>query len=125
MGIKKERKIKQPPVKKARENVLELLLLNHPLDCPICDQEGECDLQDQLLFFGSTKKRFYTLKCVVIDKSIKSVLETLSAKSRLFIGRKWGLKTVNGFGLDISVLTKNNRVVRRFSSEKNPPTGTV
>jgi len=38
-------------VKKARENVLEFLLLNHPLDCPICDQGGECDLQDQSLFF--------------------------------------------------------------------------
>ena len=41
-----------PLVKKARENVLEFLLLNHPLDCPICDQGGECDLQDQSLFFG-------------------------------------------------------------------------
>src|SRR3546814_11324872 len=40
-------------VKKARENVLETLLLNHPLDCPICDQGGECDLQDQTKIFGS------------------------------------------------------------------------
>jgi NADH dehydrogenase/NADH:ubiquinone oxidoreductase subunit G len=38
-------------VKKSRENILEFLLLNHPLDCPICDQGGECDLQDQSLFF--------------------------------------------------------------------------
>ena len=48
-----------PLVKKARENIMEFLLLNHPLDCPICDQGGECDLQDQSLFFGITKKRFY------------------------------------------------------------------
>jgi len=41
-----------PLVKKARENILEFLLLNHPLDCPICDQGGECDLQDQSFFFG-------------------------------------------------------------------------
>ncbi len=40
-----------PLVFKARENVLEMLLLNHPLDCPICDQAGECDLQDQAIFF--------------------------------------------------------------------------
>jgi NADH dehydrogenase/NADH:ubiquinone oxidoreductase subunit G len=39
-----------PLVKKARENILEFLLLNHPLDCPICDQGGDCDLQDQSLF---------------------------------------------------------------------------
>ena len=43
-------------VKKARENVMEFLLLNHPLDCPICDQGRECDFQDQSLFFGFTKR---------------------------------------------------------------------
>ena len=43
-----------PLVKKARESVLEALLLNHPLDCPICDQAGECDLQDFTKIFGST-----------------------------------------------------------------------
>ena len=42
-----------PLVLKARENILEMLLLNHPLDCPICDQAGECDLQDQAIFYGS------------------------------------------------------------------------
>ena len=51
-----------PFVKKARENVLELLLLNHPLDCPICDQGGECDLQDQTQNFGLTNNRFYFQK---------------------------------------------------------------
>lgn len=51
-----------PLVKKARENVMEFLLLNHPLDCPICDQGGECDLQDQSLVFGVTKKDFTIIK---------------------------------------------------------------
>lgn len=46
-------------VLKARENVLEFLLINHPLDCPICDQGGECDLQDLSLTIGSDKGRFY------------------------------------------------------------------
>jgi len=43
-------------IKKARENILEFLLLNHPLDCPICDQGGDCDLQDQSLFFRAYQK---------------------------------------------------------------------
>ena len=55
-------------VKKAREGVLEFLLLNHPLDCPICDQGGECDLQDQILIYGSDKGRFYEFKRSIKDK---------------------------------------------------------
>jgi NADH-quinone oxidoreductase chain G len=166
-----------PLVKKARENILEFLLLNHPLDCPICDQGGECDLQDQSLFFGFTKKRFYLLKRVVTDKNIGPVVKTimtrcinctrcvrfaaeiagsedlgvfgrgqqseigtyvdktfqselsgniidlcpvgaLTSKSHPFIARKWELKIVNsidcfdGFGLEIQLLIKNNRIVR-------------
>jgi len=46
-------------VKQAREGILEFLLINHPLDCPICDQGGECDLQDITLVFGSDRGRFY------------------------------------------------------------------
>ena len=46
-------------VKEARESVLEFLLINHPLDCPICDQGGECDLQDITIVFGGDKGRFY------------------------------------------------------------------
>ena len=49
-------------VKRAREGVLEYLLINHPLDCPICDQGGECDLQDQTMVFGGDRGRFYELK---------------------------------------------------------------
>jgi NADH dehydrogenase (ubiquinone) Fe-S protein 1 len=67
-------------VKKARENVLEFLLLNHPLDCPICDQGGECDLQDQSLFFGLTKKRFYSFKRVVLNKNIGPIVKTVMTR---------------------------------------------
>ncbi len=52
-------------VKEARESVLEFLLINHPLDCPICDQGGECDLQDISLVFGSDRGRFYEEKRAV------------------------------------------------------------
>lgn len=69
-----------PLVKKARENVLEFLLLNHPLDCPICDQGGECDLQDQSLFFGLTKKRFYSFKRIVLNKNIGPIVKTVMTR---------------------------------------------
>jgi NADH-quinone oxidoreductase subunit G len=48
-----------PMVKRAREGVMEFLLINHPLDCPICDQGGECDLQDQAMAFGGDAGRFH------------------------------------------------------------------
>lgn len=55
-------KTKSKRVSKARESILEFLLINHPLDCPICDQGGECDLQDLSLTFGSERSRFYNYK---------------------------------------------------------------
>ncbi len=67
-------------VKKSRENILEFLLLNHPLDCPICDQGGECDLQDQSLFFGFTKRRFYKFKRVVSDKNLGPIVKTVMTR---------------------------------------------
>lgn len=67
-------------LKKARENILEFLLLNHPVDCPICDQGGECDLQEQSLFFGLTKKRFYKFKRVVTDKDLGPVVKTVMTR---------------------------------------------
>jgi NADH dehydrogenase/NADH:ubiquinone oxidoreductase subunit G len=67
-------------VKKSRENVLEFLLLNHPLDCPICDQGGDCDLQDQSFFFGATKKRFYKYKRVVEDKELGPIVKTVMTR---------------------------------------------
>lgn len=69
-----------PLVKKARENIMEFLLLNHPLDCPICDQGGECDLQDQSLFFGITKNRFYNFKRIVINKNIGPIVKTIMTR---------------------------------------------
>ncbi len=59
-----------PMVKKAREGVMEFLLINHPLDCPICDQGGECDLQDQAMAFGGDSARLYENKRAVEDKYI-------------------------------------------------------
>jgi NADH dehydrogenase/NADH:ubiquinone oxidoreductase subunit G len=69
-----------PLVKKARENILEFLLLNHPLDCPICDQGGDCDLQDQSLFFGFTKRRFYKFKRIVKDKELGLIVKTVMTR---------------------------------------------
>ena len=64
-------------VKKARENVMEFLLLNHPLDCPICDQGGVCDLQDYTRDFGSDKSRNFNLnKRKVEDKNLGFVVKT-------------------------------------------------
>jgi NADH dehydrogenase (ubiquinone) Fe-S protein 1 len=64
-------------VKKARESVLEFLLANHPLDCPICDQGGECDLQDQSIVFGSDRGRFYEFKRSVEDKDCGPLIKTI------------------------------------------------
>lgn len=67
-------------IQKARENILEFLLLNHPLDCPICDQGGDCDLQDQSLFFGITKRRFYNFKRIVSDKNLGLIVKTVMTR---------------------------------------------
>lgn len=64
-------------VKKAREAVLEFLLANHPLDCPICDQGGECDLQDQSVVFGNDRGRFYEFKRSVEDKDCGPLIKTI------------------------------------------------
>ena len=69
-----------PRVQKVRENILEFLLINHPLDCPICDQGGECDLQDQSLFFGSDRSRFYKIKRSVSDKSFNPLIKGIMSR---------------------------------------------
>jgi NADH dehydrogenase (ubiquinone) Fe-S protein 1 len=69
-----------PFVKKARENVLEFLLQNHPLDCPICDQGGECDLQDQTLNFGSDTTRFSNIKRSVENKETGPIIKTIMSR---------------------------------------------
>tara|TARA_B110001469_G_C9647177_1_gene327739 strand:- start:389 stop:2443 length:2055 start_codon:yes stop_codon:yes gene_type:complete len=69
-----------PLVHKARENVLEFLLINHPLDCPICDQGGECDLQEQTLVFGSDRSRFFSSKRSVEDKNCGLLIKTIMSR---------------------------------------------
>ncbi|XP_055682519.1 NADH-ubiquinone oxidoreductase 75 kDa subunit, mitochondrial [Lutzomyia longipalpis] len=70
--------------RKARESVMEFLLMNHPLDCPICDQGGECDLQDQAMAFGSDRSRFTDIdhsgKRAVEDKDIGPLVKTIMTR---------------------------------------------
>ena len=67
-------------VKKAREGVMEFLLINHPLDCPICDQGGECDLQDQAMGYGRDASRFEENKRAVEDKNMGPLVSTVMTR---------------------------------------------
>jgi NADH-quinone oxidoreductase subunit G len=69
-------KTKSPMVKKAREGVMEFLLINHPLDCPICDQGGECDLQDQAMAYGVDFSRYREPKRAADDLNLGPLVET-------------------------------------------------
>jgi len=69
-----------PMVKKAREGVMEFLLINHPLDCPICDQGGECDLQDQAMAYGIKASRFNENKRAVENKYIGPLVKTIMTR---------------------------------------------
>jgi len=69
-----------PMVKKAREGVMEFLLINHPLDCPICDQGGECDLQDQAMAFGTDGSRYRENKRAVENKYIGPLVKTVMTR---------------------------------------------
>src|SRR3954462_405716 len=69
-----------PMVKKAREGVMDFLLINHPLDCPICDQGGECDLQDQSLAYGRGHSRFHENKRAVTGKYMGPVVKTIMTR---------------------------------------------
>jgi NADH-quinone oxidoreductase subunit G len=69
-----------PQVKKAREGVMEFLLINHPLDCPICDQGGECDLQDQAMAYGRGHSRFAENKRAVTEKYMGPVVKTIMTR---------------------------------------------
>src|SRR3979409_72217 len=71
---------KSPMVRKAREGVMEFLLINHPLDCPICDQGGECDLQDQAMAYGVAPSRFHENKRAVEDKYIGALVKTVMTR---------------------------------------------
>ncbi len=69
-------KTNTPFVEKARKGVMEFLLANHPLDCPVCDQGGECDLQDQSMFYGVDKSRFKENKRAVPEKHMGPLIKT-------------------------------------------------
>jgi NADH-quinone oxidoreductase subunit G len=69
-----------PVVRKAREGVMEFLLINHPLDCPICDQGGECDLQDQALAYGKGHSRYDENKRAVTEKYMGPVVKTFMTR---------------------------------------------
>ena len=79
-GSPKQLFTKTPMVKKAREGVMEFLLINHPLDCPICDQGGECDLQDQAMAYGVDSSRFNENKRAVEDKYIGPLVKTIMTR---------------------------------------------
>ncbi len=69
-----------PMVKKAREGVMEFLLINHPLDCPICDQGGECDLQDQAMAYGRDGSRYQENKRAVEEKYMGPLIKTIMTR---------------------------------------------
>ncbi len=69
-----------PMVKKAREGVMEFLLINHPLDCPICDQGGECDLQDQAVAYGRDGSRYEENKRAVEEKHMGPLIKTIMTR---------------------------------------------
>ena len=69
-------KTNTPKIEKSRKGVMEFLLANHPLDCPVCDQGGECDLQDQSMFYGIDKSRFKENKRSVPDKNMGPLIKT-------------------------------------------------
>ena len=75
-GSPKVLSTRSPMVRKAREGVMEFLLINHPLDCPICDQGGECDLQDQSMAYGVDASRFAENKRAVEDKYLGALVKT-------------------------------------------------
>src|SRR5882672_10909732 len=76
-GEPPEVKTRSPMVRKAREGVMEFLLINHPLDCPICDQGGECDLQDQAMAYGVDSSRYRENKRAVEDKYLGALVKTI------------------------------------------------
>jgi NADH-quinone oxidoreductase subunit G len=73
-------KTDSPMVKKAREGVMEFLLINHPLDCPICDQGGECDLQDQSIAYGRGATRYDENKRAVTEKYMGPIVKTVMTR---------------------------------------------
>ena len=106
---------KTPLVKKAQEGVLEFLLLNHPLDCPICDQGGECDLQDQAMFFGSDSSRFYEYKRGVEDKNCGPLIKTIIV-NRTQIIKVIKIVYINNGPPSFNKFIGNNFIISCFSN---------
>ena len=79
-GTPKVISTRSPMVRKAREGVMEFLLINHPLDCPICDQGGECDLQDQAMAYGIDASRYQENKRAVEDKYLGALVKTVMTR---------------------------------------------
>ncbi len=79
-GAPPQIKTNSPMVINARHGVMEFLLINHPLDCPICDQGGECDLQDQAMGFGSDSSRFHENKRAVEEKFLGPLVKTVMTR---------------------------------------------
>src|ERR687895_2822524 len=79
-GTPKVINTRSPMVKKAREGVMEFLLINHPLDCPICDQGGECDLQDQAMAFGLGGSRYKENRRAVEEKYLGPLIKTFMTR---------------------------------------------
>src|SRR5678809_295067 len=95
---------KTPMVKKAREGVMEFLLINHPLDCPICDQGGECDLQDQAMAYGRGHSRY---------EENKRAVDALLRKPYSFEARPLELRKVPGIDVMDAVGTNIRMDVRQ------------
>lgn len=108
-----------PMVKKAREGVLEFLLINHPLDCPICDQGGECDLQDQAVAYGVSGSRFKENKRAVEDKYFGPLVKgemtrcILCSRCVRFTTEVAGIQQmgITGRGEDAEVTTYMNAII--------------
>ncbi|HTS41411.1 MAG TPA: NADH-quinone oxidoreductase subunit NuoG [Xanthobacteraceae bacterium] len=79
-GTPKVLSTRSPMIRKAREGVMEFLLINHPLDCPICDQGGECDLQDQAMAYGVDSSRYVENKRAVEEKYIGPLVKTIMTR---------------------------------------------
>jgi NADH-quinone oxidoreductase subunit G len=109
-----------PLVKKAREGVMEFLLINHPLDCPICDQGGECDLQDQAMAYGIDTSRYHENKRAVEDKYIGPLVKTSMnrcihcTRCVRFVAEVAGVEDLGaiGRGEDMEITTYLERAMR-------------
>lgn len=115
--------LKSPIIQKIRENILEFLLLNHPLDCPVCDQGGECDLQDQSLKFGSERGRLVSTRTQGSDKFFSPLIQSIMVRcivcSKCVRFSNMFLSTLGlvgrGRALEVGCYTKHNNCTSSIS----------